>query len=337
MKNLKIHNPDVQTDLHFPYMECIVPGYENSKPSLGVIDENEMVLFTNHFHYEEKAHGGRQVFHSVMYRSHDGGQTFGEGQHTPFRGYEASVTVIDGFLFVQTHFFPTETSKNQNCIGILYRSEDNGETWTETEIDPDFLGLEDKKALICPTRNLIKLASGAIALFVWGENKFQGRILSWDMGKTWTFTPVYDDVETCTDRPILCESFTYLTPSGRLMAVTRIDPSAITDTRIPHFRQTEKYDTDQGDGLLLIESKDDGLHWHAVRGLGSRGMMYPSVVYTDDTHFILTYTQRVSRVDAPYPHSGVQAVFGTEEADGSFTVNFNQDLVILDEKHLMQH
>lgn len=47
-----------------------------------------------------------------------------EARLMPFWGYEPSVSVIDGVLFVQTHLHPNLFVSNKACMAILYRSED---------------------------------------------------------------------------------------------------------------------------------------------------------------------------------------------------------------------
>ena len=314
-------------------METKIPGIVNCKPSIAVLNDEEMLLFTCHPHYEEAAHGGPcQVWHSVMFSSHDGGKTWGGGKHMPFRGYEPSASVIDGIIFVQTHLHPNMFNTNSSCIALLYRSDDAGKTWTETEINPDFVGVCDKSQILCMARNLIMLPDKTIIGFVWGNNGFQCRLKSDDAGKSWQADRVSDDIKRDKSRALMCESVSFVTPSGRLMSIARVDLSMITDERIPNLCKAEPFDTDEGDGMLLIESKDNGLSWHAVRGLGYGAMMYPSIVYTNRNDFVLTYTQRNARVYTPYQHPGVQAVTGTECENGSFEIDFDNNIMILDDK-----
>ena len=318
--------------------ETVIPGVNNHKPSIAVLNENEMLLFTLHRHYEEDAHGGpSQVCHTVMYHSYDGGITWGKGKHMPFKGFEASASVIDGVIFVQTHLYPDIFDNDfENCIALLYRSDDNGETWTETRFTPEFFGIKSNTVL-CMSRNLVKLPDDSIIGFVWSLGEYQYRVKSMDMGKSWNFDIVEDSdikFKEGAYRPVMAEAVTFVTPSKRLMAVSRVILSNLSDKNIPYLYNAKPFDTDEGDGMILIESNDFGLTWHAVRGLGYGGMMYPSIVYLDEKRFILTYTLRnaTASVGAPYRHVGMQAVMGIEEDDGSFSVDFDNDVIILDDK-----
>lgn len=187
------------------------------------------------------------------------------------------------------------------------------------------------------SRNLIKLPDNSIVGFVWTMGECQYRVRSIDKGKSWSIDIVEDgDIKfkEGTYRPIMAEAVTFITPSKRLMAVARVTLSNLADENIPHLYNAKPFDTDEGDGMLLIESNDFGLTWHAVRGLGYGGMMYPSVVYLDEKRFVFTYTLRsaAASVGAPYRHVGIQAVVGIEEDDGSFSVDFDNDIIILDDK-----
>ena len=334
-KKQKVHNAKLLKDEFLNGTIAEAGGIEDLKPSLGIINEKEMIMFTNHFHYEQDAHGGlSQIVHSVMYRSFDGGETWGKGKHTPFLGFEPSVTVIDGILFVQTHLLPNIFTTNKVCLGNIYRSEDKGETWTRTEITPEFLGDCPKDVENCPNRNFLKLPDGSIIIFVtctMEDRMFAYRMRSVDKGLSWEIDKVRYADDTGWNH--LIEAVTFITPSGRLMAIGRVDWSWLQGLDVPYkVKRDKNHEIDTSTAMLLIESHDDGLTWEAVRGLGYEAMMYPSIVYLDKERFILTYTMRDSRFKTPYPHMGVQAVLGREKSDGGFEIDFEHDIIILDDR-----
>ena len=320
-------------------------GIHDSKPSLAILDKNELVMFTNHHVNEEFEHEEPRPdmaplrIHTVMYRSHDGGISWDNGEHAPFIGYEASVTVIDGIVFVQTHQHLRAKiyQDKETCIGHIYRSDDMCKTWTETIIDSEFLGEDYSQKSLCTTRNFIKLKDSSIIIMVTAEGGQNYRLRSTDKGLSWSVEKCYDTIEHHPEASMFCEAVMFYTPSGRLMCLGRIEWALIYDKSISHiYSQDERFSSDNGDGLLLMESFDYGLTWNAVRGVGYMGMMYPSVVYLDDKRFILTYTMRIAG-QKPYPKMGVQAVFGRENEDGSFCFDFENDIVIIDDSNPDYH
>ncbi len=326
----RVYNPKNITWQNLTGEFVDVGGTHDLKPSLGFFNEKEMVLFTHHFHYEQDAHGApKQFTHSVMFRSEDGGKTWGRGKHNPFNGLEACITVVDGVMLVTRGEY-------------IHRSEDRGETWENTEITTDMLPGCIKDCGLCTSRNFVKMSDGSIIVFVnavrSGTDLFEKdqwyetyRLRSTDLGKTWEAEQVtYVDYHGFN---LLTEAFSYVTPSGRLMAVGRVIWAHLKDMDIPHKVVQEDFDElDTITGMVMLESKDQGITWEVVRGLGYLTMMYPSVAYVDDHHFVLTYTARGVQVPRPYPHMGVQAVIGTEHSDGTIEIDFDHDIIIIDDR-----
>ena len=328
-----------------------IPGDYDEKPGLAVINDKEMVVFTHHYHYEYPSHFSKeqlwrrcmsQIIHTVMYRTEDGGRTWECWGHMPFHGgYEASPTVIDGVIYVQTHEFSNLEEDHPKTIDRIFCSEDKGHSWYETQVDPAYLGASENTTM-CLDRNFIRLKDGSVAGFVQVNDSGAGhtvRLTTTDHGRTWKQDSVaergvYTDASSLT---ALTEAFFFRTPkTGRLMAISRVVWSQFTKEQrrnIPYaVGQDQDAPIDSHTGMLLLESKDEGLTWDPVRGLGYLGMMYPSVVYLNDRDFVLTYTKRTNTTKSPYPHMGVQAILGKELPDGSFQFNFEQDIVVIDDR-----
>ncbi len=327
-----------------------VDGWDDTKPSLAVLNDREMVMFTNHMHYEDFSHFSREqreknrmakIMHTVMYRTEDGGETWECCGHMPFHGgYEASATVIDGVIYVQTHEFPLLNADHDNLISRFFCSEDKGESWYETRIDPDYLGLP-QSARMCPDRNFIKLKDGSVAGFISvtdSGQRYTVRLTTLDHGRTWKQDPVMERgvyTGSASQTPLM-EAYFFRTPrSGRLMAVSRVvwkDFSPEQLEKIPFSVLQQDMDIDDLTGMLLLESRDEGLSWDPVRGLGYTAMMYPSLAYLNDEDFIFSYTVRSNTTSAPYPHMGLQAVLGKECADGSFVFDLEHDIIVIDDR-----
>lgn len=328
-----------------------IDGDDDIKPSLVAFNEKEMVMFTNHLHREYPSHFSKaqiqknrlgRIQHTVMYRTEDGGKSWECCGHVPFHdGYEASATVIDGVIYVQTHEFPNLFSDHDNLISRVFCSEDKGHSWYETRVDNEFLGVSDG-AYINLNRNFIRLSDGSIAGFVTVYRDGPGytiRMTTMDHGRTWKKDRVMEYgvySEDCNLAPLV-EAFFFRTPkSNRLLAISRVVWSQLSEEQIqqiPHaVPQGNNADIDSFTGMLLLESKDEGLSWYPVRGLGYLCMMYPSVAFLNEEDFLLTYTLRSNTVECPYPHMGMQAILGKELPDGSFNLDFNHDIIVIDDR-----
>ena len=328
-----------------------IPGEDDRKPSLAVLNDKEMLVFTHHQHFEYSSHFSKEqdeknksafIDHTVMYRTEDGGKTWQCCGHMPFHdGYEVSATVIDGVIYIQTHEFPNLYTDHDRLIARIFCSEDKGYTWHETRIDPAYIGTAGDVEF-CPDRNFIKLKDGSVAAFISVMDPRGGytvRLTTCDHGRTWKQDPVDEGLiytPSC-NRAVLCETFFFRTPkTGRLMAVSRVEWALFSKEQrqqIPHsVNQDLRAGIDSADGMLLLESKDEGLTWKPIRGLGYLSMMYPNLVYLNDEDFLFTYTVRSNTTAKPYPHMGVQAILGKELPDGSFVFDFEQDIIVIDER-----
>jgi len=347
----KLVNPKRLSSRNLTGKVIDISGSDDIKPSIGMLNDKEMVMFTHHNHYEYETHLSKEqidkerlteIIHTVMYRTEDGGETWECCGHMPFHdGYEASATVIDGVIYVQDHEFYNIFADHDNVIARIFCSEDKGRTWSETRIDSAFLNITEP-ANFCLDRNFISLSDNSVAGFIQVRESDRGytmRITTKDKGKSWSISPVIERiccVPGCT-RATLCEAFFFRTPkTNRLMAVSRVDWSRFTKKQLLQIPnaviQDSQADIDSIDGLMLLESKDEGLTWDPVRGLGYQGMMYPSVLYLNEQDLLLTYTKRTATTVSPYPHMGVQAILGKELEDGSFEFDFEHDIVVIDDR-----
>ena len=312
----------------------------NYKPSAAKYSDGSLVLFTVHWHIEPGLSGGRKVWHSVMYRSFDDGKSWSVGKHMPFVGHEPSAFVIDDVLFVHTHVFHFDAGFYVTLM--IYRSEDHGETWNSFEISSELLtDGADRKISVAPARTIFQLTSGELLWFVIYKHK-EYRVSSTDLGLHWKFRemkpsdPAIQLYNAHNSGTVSCEAVTFYSSSDRLLKLGRIEWQDFGGCNIPYAIKLDRYyGSDEGDGLILMESFDEGYTWKILRGVGISGMMYPSVHVLDEHRFILQYTMRIvpSEVSGyPYRHMGVHAIIVTENADGTFDIDFDHDLLIIDDR-----
>lgn len=331
------------------------PNAKDYKPNIAVLPNGELVMFSAHQHFECTNHGAegskpgyprlRHIAeHTVIYRSRDLGRTWSRGEQLDIVGHEPSVCVIDGLVFVQTHVIPTGYGPHKRVVINLYRSEDNCRTWQLTVVAPDMFPDYDGSDAV-PVHVCCRLPFGdqdGNILFGASFGKRGYRFLSRDKGLTWELTPfVYEDrvlldYESNPEGPwpAMFEAICFRSPSGRLMAVTRIKCPYIDAHAIPDFPHHGNA-SDPADSLLLIESKDNGITWRINRAVGIPCIQFPSVVNLSGNEMLFTFTVRMvlgEEIKHPYRHMGVQAVIMRETPDGSIDLDLNHDLIVIDDR-----
>ncbi len=345
MKNhyLKVINPAKLGADRIPAELIALEGNYNYKPNIGVMPDGEMLMITLHEHYEEACMGGRYTIHTVMYRSRDDGRSWSRGEHLRFFGHEPSITIIDGVVFILTHFCSNpghdfEVFADEDYIyDMLYRSTDGGHTWEEMPLKYEmFEGAV--KADMAYTRNIFRLTDGRLFLGM-SVGNLDYACFSEDLGLTWQ--PIKADIRGFDYRDnypwgAFGESVVFYSPSGRLMMLSRMDLAyAQFDPPLPFAQTMKKTGLDRFDGEILFESTDGGVTWHPLRAVGFPGLMYPGVVNLPDGRLLVNYTVRElppEGTGAVHPRIGVQAVLVEERDDGFMDFSMEQDLIIIDDK-----
>ncbi len=341
--HLKVISPKLLKTDKIPAELIELHGRTNYKPNIGVMPDGELILFALHQHFEDPQTGGSYSTHSVMYRSQDAGKTWSRGKHMRFFGHEPSITVIDGIIYVLTHFlsdtgYPFETMADEDyTYDMLYRSTDGGNTWEDIPLKYEmFAGAS--KASMAYTRNIFKLPDGRLFLGL-SIGTLDFACYSSDGGQTWQSRKA--DVQGYTYQDnynwgVFGESFVFNSPSGRLMMLSRMDLAfARFDPALP-FQQKmpKKTGVDHYDGEILFESIDDGVSWRPLRAVGFPALMYPGVVNLPDGRLLLNYTVREVPPEgsgAVHPRIGVQAIFAEEKKDGFMDFSTDQDVIIIDD------
>lgn len=325
-------------------------GRYDFKPHIGRLLNDEIIMFVAHAHAEEtitthtaKNSPRAMTSHVVMYRSNDGGVSWGWGRHVREMagGHEPSVSVIDDDIFVLCHFqgdggYPDSFAERLYPYSVIYRSTDNGKTFSKIFIDRGFTKTSPAERIYVG-RNVIKLSDDRIFFGICAGSRQFGAY-SENQGESWYIKEA--SVRGCRydgkDRSFFTEAVFFHTNSGRFMMLSRVDLAyAIFDKPLPHDSGYErKTALDNFDGEVLFESKDHGLTWEPLRAVGFASLMYPSIVNLSDNKMLFTYTVReIPPVNSGciHPKVGVQAVIIEERDDGYIDFNLNRDVIVIDD------
>ena len=325
-------------------------GKYSFKPHIGKLPNGDIVMFVAHAHAEERitTHTAKNspramTSHVVVYKSTDGGKTWGWGRHVRemVGGHEPSVSVIDGVIFVLAHFqgdggYPDSFAERLYPYSMLFKSDDSGETFSRLYIDRQFTKISKDERLYVG-RNVIKLSDGRLFFGICAGSRHLGAY-SDNQGKSWTVFEV--SVKGCRydgkARSFFTEAVYFHTNSGRLMMLSRVDFNYVVfDNPLPYDpKYGYKTHLDNFDGEILFESRDNGLTWEPLRAVGFPSMMYPSIVNIDDNRMLFTYTVREIPPEGTgciHPKVGVQAIIIEEISDGSVEFNISGDVIIIDD------
>jgi hypothetical protein len=299
------------------------------KPDLVILPSGEMLLVM--FQPVTNRNGTYQE-NMIMYRSEDGGQTWGARHTLPLLGREPYFTLLsDGTLFITASFISADYRNTTGyTYAVVYRSRDGGATWTSTPIlSGDVLNVPPGTETVT-SRNLIQLPDGTLLLGVGAGTNIDYLWRSQDEGVTWDKTLQVQAPagynETANGIPWLEEFWFVLAPNGDLLGFQRGYSTALPP--IPGTQYPPNSSTDDGTNRLsLFRSHDSGATWTLNPPLGTTyGEMYSSLLHLSGTQVLFTYTVR-----ALQPHLGVQAVLGTATST-SYAPNFKSDVLLLDEE-----
>ena len=173
---LQVVNPE-QLPASLPATISRLPGRYIFKPHIGRLADGSTVMFAVHTHPEEiyPSQNVDRPFrslttHPVMYRSDDERLNWGRGRHVKemIGGHEPSVTVVDDVLFVVTSihgsgWFPSPYAERDHAYVVIHRSEDGGQTFTNTIFDREVTGAGIDER-IDTTRNILQLPDDGLWL-----------------------------------------------------------------------------------------------------------------------------------------------------------------------------
>jgi hypothetical protein len=263
----------------------------------------------------------------VLYRSQDGGQTWGERILPPLLGRETYFSLLhDGTLFMTAQVLTSDYRNTRGYdYGVVYRSTDNGHSWQSLPILlEDVPGGRNQTRT---SRNILQLQDGSLVLGVSSEGSTDYLWHSYDEGLSWTQQPVsqvqgYDASSwDLRGRPWFGEMVFYQAYDDSLLGLARVEADglhAFPGTSYPAI-------SDLSDRMALFRSTDGGASWTLLGPLGDYyGQMYPSLLRMQNGQLLFTYTQRGCRTPL-----GVDARLGNVSEQG-FSVDYGSDLLLLD-------
>ncbi len=313
------------------------------KPNIAYLGGNELLLLC--YLLDEVA--GLAPY---LYRSHDGGRTWEGGRSTTSlpNGEEPYLSQMrDGTLLVTGGQWG-------------YRSEDDGYTWSEYHLPPEFAtrvrGSKSRRVRgnNC-SRNILQLEDGSLLQIVdipkdqnpprYAQYGDEYVARSYDGGRTWPdcYTIEVEGVPERYPGSIFAEAVLWQARSGKLYAIARVDhqfyplpgrvltPQELGNAAItmlhygePPAQSIAELNFDQFHRLKAFFSTDQGHTWQSGADLGDYGRMFHSILRLRDGRLLFTYTQRL--IDPPL---GVRGVLGRETEDG-FEFDFEHDVFMVD-------
>lgn len=307
------------------HAQRIPVGLPNDRePDLVLLPSGGLLLAM--FHPVSNANGTYQE-NLILYRSKDGGVSWGKREVLPLLGREPHFSVLhDGTLFLTVLLLSTDyRNKEGYDHACVYRSTDGGDTWTALPIlTPDVPGAPPRSQTRA-TRNILELQDGSLIMGVSAGASTDYLWRSSDEGQTWNRSLAsqvkgYD--VSMHGRPWYGEMILFQARDAELLGIARIPADAVApfpDTQTPAVN-------DDTDRMVLFRSRDGGRTWTLAADVGDYyGEMDPSLLRLTDGRMLFTFSARGAR-----PPLGLQAVLGVERASG-FWLNFATDRLLLDE------
>lgn len=300
-----------------------VPG--DYKPCLALLPGGDLLLV---MFQHVAADGGKVREDAILYRSADGGKTWGQRQVLPLLGREPYFSVLkDGTLFLTVHLLEEDVRNTDGYIhSYVHRSTDGGATWSTLKIGAGDVPGAAPKTWTHTSRNILELRDGSLILGVSAGSSIDYLWRSKDKGRTW------DKSLACKVRgfdlvkngfPWYAETVFVEASNGDILGIARCSSDAL-----PPLPKTEVPKGDDNvDRMALFRCRDGGKTWTLEPEMGNDyGEHYQALLRLGDGRLLLTFTVRALR-----PPLGVQAVLGRETGDG-FTLDFQHDRLILEEK-----
>ena len=237
-----------------------------------------------------------------IFRSSDGGRSWTLVNDKGPRGKESTLVALrDGAVLLiseDKQFLPEGTVHSMP----LWRSEDEGETWTPCEIDTEGLST---------TRALLEEDDGSLSLFAstgdwYREDAPASRAYlfrSYDGGRTWKEridVPSWQRPEQ-----FFCEAHVLRRPDGRLLSASRYPGTVPRKDGPPPYKPVPRGD-EVDNHIRLRESLDGGRTWSEDWDVLHYSCVHPYMLNLPDGRILMTY----SAYHLPF---GVFAVISDDE------------------------
>ena len=333
---IRIVNPRLLQPDDVPATRVPLGRPNDYKPFIAQLKSGELLVVAFCFGAIEGVDGYAE--RAVFWRSKDGGQTWGARQERlDIQGREFGLTALhDGTLLMTCHWLARDVfNPSKHTHSKVFRSTDEGRTWSETTIGPDGFPAggqtaADWMAFEMPDAHSTRRVTCLGVSMQHGGQAAPRVVRIWqssDSGKTWDKslrpnTAGWVDVDG-----FFCQTVTYATAEGRLLHPVRVDRTG------PHWHipgtpeQLKKESGDQGDRMMLWESTDRGRTWtrHRTHGtFGNYGEMYPRFLQLADRRLLLTFTVRSNSTDG-HP-LGLRAIISD---DAGRTWDFSHDRIVI--------
>jgi len=321
---IKVRNPQA-LPARIPCERIALGKKGDYKPCIARLLSGELLIVAFHGH---KLEGGKYREDMVLFRSGDGGKTWGERQVLPLLGREPYFSVLkDGTMFITTHLLKQDVRNKLGYIhSYLHRSTDKGQTWTTLQIAAKDISGAPPKTWTHTSRNVLELKNGSLILGVSAGSSIDFLWRSQDKGKTWDKSLAckvqgFDVIKQ--GFPWHAETVFAQAPNGDILGIARCHSSALP----PLAGREVPKGNDQVERMALFRSRDGGKTWSLEREMGNYyGEMYQAFRRLSDGRLLLTFTVRALR-----PPLGVHAVLGNELPDG-FKFDFEHDRIVIDQK-----
>jgi hypothetical protein len=343
---ITVVNPHRLPDRAIPATRTPLGIPNDYKPWITRLDGDKLLIVAFSYGgvpHNELPKGVPYLERAIFWRSGDSGKTWGtREEHRDVHGREFSLNrLLDGTLLMPCHFLKQDAANDAgHTHSKLFRSTDDGKTWSERRIGPGGFPANAQTATDWTVFEIpdVNAPQNQIAMFgvsmQHGKEQASSAVALWrsrDSGKTWDTTLRPDTTGWIDVDGFFSQSTTFRQKSGKLLHVVRVDATG-PHWSVPDLKSAGKENGDQADRMMLWASIDNAATWrrHGKYGtFGAGGEMYPRFVRLTDGRLLLTFTVRSSSTDG---HAlGLRAILSDDDGE---TWRFDRDRLVIDDQNV---